>query len=237
MNRLPSDNSLYEHQDRLRAPPVHVLETRRRNAGNATSQTPPQTSSMTTPVSPISSVESIHSQIPIGPQSTTTPNGQQAPPSAGLNPRNGISQQNRVNGRPPPQLGPSTMNARNPRFERLLSFLSEMRSPMSLILVYSLTVGIISTASSVYGPLAKTGMTSGFLLLNILALANNYAFLAAADKVWECLQWGDLLRGGGRLSTFLALSSSTGPAGWMTMLFRWKRYDSGGHPRLWSFGR
>lgn len=119
-------------------------------------------------------------------------------------------------------------------FKRIGSLFSEMRSPISLVVVLAITVGIIYTSPSADAPLAKAGITSGFLVLNILALANTYTFLAASDKVWERLQWGDLLRGGEHLTTFLALNSSTGLAGWTTMLFRRRKYNTAGHPRVWS---
>lgn len=122
-------------------------------------------------------------------------------------------------------------------FKKALSLLSDLKSLISLVLVYGITVGMISTSSSADAPVAKAGVTSGFLVLNILALANTYTFLAASDKVWERLQWGDLLRGGENMATFLALNSSTGLAGWTRMLLRKRKYTSGGHPRLWSFGR
>jgi hypothetical protein len=117
---------------------------------------------------------------------------------------------------------------------KIFSVISEMKSPISLVVVFAITVEVISTSSSANAPLAKAGITSDFLFLNILALANTYTFLAASDKVWERLQWGDLLRGGEHLTTFLALNSGTGLAGWTRMLFRRRKYNTSGHPRIWS---
>lgn len=53
---------------------------------------------------------------------------------------------------------------------------------------------MIFTADLLNCPLARLGVTYGFLELNILALADNFVFLASRDKAWETLQLGPLLR-------------------------------------------
>jgi len=221
------------------------VETAEIGNPNATPQMPTSASRTTTPVSALSGVaESTHDQVhsnTLGNQNNNNLTEQQsARTDESSSPQIRPNQQSWRNGQPPQHLhSPSIaqQTASEGIFKRALSFISEMKSPISLILVYAITVGIISTSSSANGLLAKTGITSGFLLLNILALANNYAFVAAVDKVWERFQWGDLLRGGEHLTTFLALSSSTGPAGWIRMLFRRRKYSTDGYPRFWSFGR
>ncbi|KAK0124616.1 hypothetical protein ONS95_009565 [Cadophora gregata] len=95
-----------------------------------------------------------------------------------------------------------------------------MKGPIVLIVVYTITTYIISTASDVNGPLARSGVTGGFLLLNVLALLNNYALLAAGDKAWQSAQWSErFMRRGQNLTDFLALSSSSGLAGWLGIIF------------------
>ncbi|KAH7360947.1 hypothetical protein BKA65DRAFT_577974 [Rhexocercosporidium sp. MPI-PUGE-AT-0058] len=99
------------------------------------------------------------------------------------------------------------------------SYCWSMKGPISLVVVYLITSSIIVTASDVNGPLARLGVTGGFLVLNILALLNNYALVAAGDKVWEYVQWGPLMRHGQNLTTFLALSTSSGIGGWLRIIF------------------
>lgn len=128
-----------------------------------------------------------------------------------------------------------------------------LKSLIFLIMVYILTLSMIFTANFLNGPLARLGVTYGFLVLNIVALANNFAFLASGDKAWEALQFGPLMRKAPELKTFLALSSSSGMSGWSAILFEGVRSwlnskikktgvtVPGGSwkspPRLWSLAR
>ncbi|KAL5326497.1 hypothetical protein ACEPPN_004183 [Leptodophora sp. 'Broadleaf-Isolate-01'] len=139
------------------------------------------------------------------------------------------------------------------------SYCWSMKGPVSLVVVYLVTSIIITTSSDVNGPLARLGVTGGFLVLNILALLNNYALVAAGDKAWSSVQWGPLMRHGQNLTTFLALSASSGVGGWLRIIFHEfhvpKRFVVGSrrsrnastsraapkasilHPRLWGFSR
>lgn len=142
-----------------------------------------------------------------------------------------------------------------PLFEKFryhfAGFLWSMKGPISLIVLFVITTPIILTSSDLNGPLARLGVTYGFLVLNILAILNNYAIVAATDRAWESLPWGPLLRDGQELTTFLALSTSSGMSGWIRILFtspgvrhrqtaedRRKRINKReGNPRMWSSGR
>lgn len=142
-----------------------------------------------------------------------------------------------------------------PLFEKFryhfAGFLWSMKGPISLIVLFVITTPIILTSSDLNGPLARLGVTYGFLVLNILAILNNYAIVAATDRAWESLQWGPLLRDGQELTNFLALSTSSGMSGWIRILFtspgvrhgqtaedRRKRINKReGNPRMWSSGR
>ncbi|KAG4433824.1 hypothetical protein IFR05_010706 [Cadophora sp. M221] len=134
-----------------------------------------------------------------------------------------------------------------------------MKGPISLVIVYTVTSTIIGTSSDVNGPLARLGVTGGFLVLNILALLNNYALVAAGDKAWSSVQWGPLMKHGQNLTTFFALSTSSGVGGWLRIIFHGchvpKRFVPGRRrsrnsatapkapkasilqSRLWGFGR
>jgi len=200
----------------------------------------------TTPVSADSrtSIERRDDQASLsraGVQTNTPSDGPEIPhANGGSNLQSRPAVINAVNVQPspaPPQSASQTTPHQKSRFEKVSSHLLDMKSPISLVVVFAITVGMIYTSPSADAPLAKAGITSGFLILNILALANAYTFLAASDKVWERLQWGDVLKGGEDLTTFLALSSSTGLAGWTRMLFRRRKYDNAGHARTWSFLR
>lgn len=87
------------------------------------------------------------------------------------------------------------------------------------MVVYAITTYILITATDINGPLARSGVTGGFLLLNVLALLNNYALLAAGDKAWQSAQWSRrFMQRGQNLTDFLALSNSSGVAGWVRIV-------------------
>ncbi|KAH6681681.1 hypothetical protein B0J14DRAFT_220621 [Halenospora varia] len=192
---------------------------------------PPSTS-----VSPLSSASSsnasgLHQTASNSPPSTAQNSRQQSPPQTNGN----------TTGSPTVTPSPSPPAAINQPSNRslprkILTPIWELKSPICAAIVLIITSIMIFTSNSVTGPLATIGVTSSFLVLNVLSQANNYAFVAALDKAWEALQWGPLLSGGGYLTNFLAVSASTGLGGWFRVLFH-RGYSGGGRPRTWSAGR
>ena len=170
------------------------------------------------------SLDSVDSQIPPVEQpavSTNTHNQPLShpqasqPPVVNGNTSNNVSVQ--INGNATALSSPPRTV---PRKKTFLGFCWSMKGPISLIAVYSITTYIISTARDVNGPLARCGVTGGFLLLNVLALLNNYALLAAGDKAWQYTQWNErFMRRGQNLTDFLALSNSSGVADWARVVF------------------
>ena len=167
---------------------------------------------------------SVDTHIPTvnPPAATTSTNNQPVshPQSSQLPAVNGTSSNNfpvQTNGN---ASASSTPQRPEPQKKTFLDFCWSMKGPISLIVVYAITTYIISTAGDVNGPLARSGVTGGFLLLNVLALLNNYALLAAGDKAWQYTQWSErFMRRGQNLTDFLALSNSSGVSGWARICF------------------
>ncbi|KAH7418534.1 hypothetical protein BKA64DRAFT_202299 [Cadophora sp. MPI-SDFR-AT-0126] len=115
--------------------------------------------------------------------------------------------------------GPSPSPQNLPGKKTFIDFCWSMKGPIFLMVVYAITTYILITATDINGPLARSGVTGGFLLLNVLALLNNYALLAAGDKAWQSAQWSRrFMQRGQNLTDFLALSNSSGVAGWVRIV-------------------
>ncbi|KAL2059747.1 hypothetical protein VTL71DRAFT_10131 [Oculimacula yallundae] len=158
------------------------------------------------------------SQPPTGHNLTSPPPFPQTSTSSAVNGNHPNNVPTQTNGAtlastPPPPI-------QRKKRKTFLSICWSMKGPLSLIAVYSITTYIISTSSDINGLLARSGVMGGFLLLNILALLNNYALLAAGDKAWETVQWSrSFMRDGQNLTDFLALSTSSGISGWLGIVF------------------
>ncbi|PVH73509.1 hypothetical protein DL98DRAFT_659361 [Cadophora sp. DSE1049] len=207
-------------------PALSILVEENRGAPAASHAQMPGSGILATPAT-------LTSQVPQAAQHTTTNNIQPSPGSQAL-PSSVVNGNTTNYG--PTQVnvgvsGSSTSPQNQPRKKTFIGFCWSMKEPISLIVVYTVTTYIISTAADVNGPLARSGVMGGFLLLNILALLNNYALLAAGDKAWQSAQWSRrFMHGGQNLTNFLALSTSTGVAGWLRIICHdWRLSD-----RIWN---
>ena len=125
-----------------------------------------------------------------------------------------------------------------------------LKSLVFATFTFFLLASFTLSADSLNSPLAKISPSNGVLLLTILVLFNGYSFSAAADKLWEKVQWGRFLKKGEPLLTFFTLGSEVNGSlkilarGWSPRY--WKRRSSTersqfkrslGHPRWWSLAR
>lgn len=141
-------------------------------------------------------------------------------------------------------------------FKSLLHTLHFLSTPIVATVIFILVTWITMTGTHRSGPLAHLRPAYGFLVLNLLSKATDYAFEAAVKMTWEEVLWGPLLqrkksRGRGRgewLVSFFVLVSEW--SAWTRVLAfgwwprwlggkDWQRtsHTLGGHPRMWSILR
>ncbi|KAK0624323.1 hypothetical protein B0T14DRAFT_583727 [Immersiella caudata] len=207
----------------------------------ATSSTPAHNPPTVTPTlsTPAASPPSVGASQPTGnrpaPQgnNTTSPATQRVPATTPL------TQQSQPIP-PNPATTPSTSTTSIPKPPPCpwLKSLTDLSPVFLIALIFAFVSAISLGANSPDWVLARLSPTSGILLLSFMSKITDWGFGGAAEKAWEMIQWGPLLRGrGGNLLSFLTLGSRF--KGWVGVVgSRWAWMSRGvGGPGFWALMR